>query len=114
MSFSQEVGQFFALSLSQSARLEQALSALQHHLHHRKQNFPSTPEQSEQEYQHFVQVIATFGLTAEQIPSLMEHLYAMPEFRVLVKRLIDCFYQAGGDREQFNELYQQILMDEQI
>lgn len=44
----------------------------------------------------------------------MEHLYAMPEFRVLVKRLIDCFYQAGGDREQFNELYQQILMDEQI
>ena len=31
-----------------------------------------------------------------------------------VNETIDCFYQAGGDREQFNELYQQILMDEQI
>ena len=110
MSFSQEVGQFFALSLSQSAQLEQALSAFARHL----ESVPQTSEPSTQHYQNFIQIVTDFGVTAAQIPNLMERLYALSQFRALVKQLLDCFYQAGGNREEFTELYQQILMDEQI
>ena len=111
MSFSQEVAQFFALSNAQSRQFEAALNAFEQQIQLAEEN---TPEGSNQSYQKFTQLIAEFGFDENNVEALMSHLYAIAQYRPLVRTLIPSYYQAGGDRNRFEELYHEILIDERI
>ena len=112
MSFSQEVGQFFALTETQSAQLEAGFIRLE-------QDAPpadgvNPPAFAAAVYQKFEQLIAAFGFDENNVEALLEHLYGTERYRQLVTYIVPSYYNAGGDRMVFEEIYQEMLSDEQI
>ena len=114
MSFSQEVGQFFALTEAQSAQLEAGLTALEQDFQQAGDETENTPESAGNFYQKFQQLMAEFGIPENKEEQLLDHLYATEQYRQLVSYIISSYYQSDGDRSRFEELYQQILTDEQV
>lgn len=114
MSFSEEVGQFFALTESQSVQLEAGLIALEKSFQQAETDVVNTAEFSSRFYQKFQQLIMAFGFDANNVEALLDHLYATERYRQLVTYIVPSYYNAGGDRQVFEELYQEMLSDEQI
>ena len=114
MSFSQEVGQFFALTETQSAQLEAGLITLEQDFQQAGKDEVHTPEFARAFYQQFEQRIAAFGFNENNVEALLEHLYGTERYRQLVTYIVPSYYNAGGDRMVFEEIYQEMLSDEQI
>ena len=112
MSFSQEVGQFFALTETQSAQLEAGFISLEQGF--QQADEVNTPEFARAFYQKFEQLIAAFGFDENNVEALLEHLYGTERYRQLVTYIVPSYYNAGGDRMLFEEIYQEMLSDEQI
>ena len=114
MSFSQEVGQFFALTETQSALLEAGFISLEQDFQQAAADEVNTPEFARAFYQKFEQLIAPFGFDENNVEALLEHLYGTERYRQLVTYIVPSYYNAGGDRMVFEEIYQEMLSDEQI
>lgn len=114
MSFSEEVGQFFALTEPQSAQLEAGLIALEQAFQQAESDVVNTPEFASRFYQKFQQLITAFGIDEKNVEAFLDHLYGTERYRQLVTYIVPSYYNAGGDRKVFEELYQQMLSDEQI
>ena len=114
MSFSQEVGQFFDLTAAQSSQLEMGLLALQQAFLQAESDVVNTPAFASRFYQKFQQLIGDFGFNDSTVEALLDHLYGTERYRQLVTYIVPSYYNAGGDRAVFEELYQEMLSDEQI
>ena len=114
MSFSQEVGQFFDLTETQSTQLEAGLMSLEKYFQQAGKDEVNTQEFARAFYQKFEQLIAAFGFDENNVEALLEHLYGTARYRQLVTYIIPSYYHAGGDRMVFEEIYQEMLSDEQI
>ena len=114
MSFSEEIGQFFALTEAQSAQLEAGLIALEQAFQQAESDVVNTPEFASRFYQKFQQMIRAFAIDENHVEAFLEHLYATERYRQLVTYIVPSYYAAGGDRKVFEELYQEMLSDEQI
>ena len=114
MSFSEEVGQFFALTEPQSAQLEAGLVALEQAFQQAESDVVNTPAFAGRFYQKFQQLITAFGIDENNVEAFLDHLYGTERYRQLVTYIVPSYYNAGGDRQVFEELYQEMLSDEQI
>ncbi|MFH7766724.1 hypothetical protein [Acinetobacter sp. BSP-28] len=114
MSFSQEVGQFFDLTAAQSSQLEMGLMALQHAFLQAESDVVNTPAFASRFYQKFQQLIGDLGFNDNNVEALLDHLYGTEKYRQLVSSIISSYYTSGGERSKFEEIYQQILSDEQV
>ncbi|MFD1438794.1 hypothetical protein [Acinetobacter terrae] len=114
MSFSEEVGQFFALTETQSVQLEAGLVALEQAFQQAESDVVNTPAFSGRFYQKFQQLITAFGIDENNVEAFLDHLYGTERYRQLVTYIVPSYYNAGGDRQVFEELYQEMLSDEQI
>ncbi|MGX5700725.1 hypothetical protein ACWKWF_14245 [Acinetobacter kookii] len=114
MSFSQEVGQFFNLTAAQSSQLEMGLLALQQAFLQAESDVVNTPAFASRFYQKFQHLIGDFGFNDNNVEALLDHLYGTETYRQLVTWIVSSYYNAGGERSRFEEIYQQILSDEQV
>ncbi len=114
MSFSQEVGQFFDLTAVQGSQLEMGLIALEHAFLQAESDVVNSPEFAGRFYQKFQQLLAEVGFDEHHVEALLDHLYGTERYRQLVSYIISSYYNAGGERSKFEEIYQQILSDEQV
>ena len=114
MSFLEEVGQFFALTEPQSAQLEAGLIALETYFQQAEADVVNTQEFARTFYQKFQQLMTQFGIDENNLEALLDHLYGTERYRQLVTYIVPSYYNAGGDRAVFEELYQEMLSDEQI
>jgi len=114
MSFAEEVGQFFALTEPQSAQLEAGLIALEQAFQQAESDVVNTPAFASRFYQKFQQLITAFAIDENNVEAFLDHLYATERYRQLVTYIVPSYYNAGGDRKVFEELYQEMLSDEQI
>jgi hypothetical protein len=114
MSFSPEVIQFFTLTATQAEQLHNGLNRLQQTFQQAEADVVNTPEFSKRYYQKFQQLALESGITEPQFETLLSHLYGDPRYRAVVNAIVSSFYCAGGDRSIFEEIYQQILSEEQI
>ena len=114
MSFSYFLGQFFALTETQSAQLEAGFIRLEQDFQRGAADEGNTPEFARAVYPEFEQLIAAFGFDENNVEALLEHLYGTERYRQLVTYIVPSYYNAGGDRMVFEEIYQEMLSDEQI
>ncbi len=111
MSFSEEVGQFFALTEPQSAQLEAGLIALEQAFQQAESDVVNTPEFASRFYQKFQQLAAQNGLSEADIEPLVNVLYFTEDHQQAVTYIVPSFYNSGGDREVFSDTYQLMMED---
>ena len=107
MSFSEEVGQFFALTAAQSAQLEAGLIALEQAFQQAESDVVNMPAFASRFYQKFQQLIRAFAGLMKIMWKLFWSIYMQRKDTVnLVTYIVPSYYAAGGDRKVFEELYQ--------
>ena len=100
MSFFKQIGEPYGLSEEQSSQLEIGLKEL-------KRDF--NPEFAAEFYQKFENLISEFGFDDGNVEALVSNLYDLDEYRGLVTYIIPSYYNAGGDRDMFEDTYQQMI-----
>ena len=109
MTFHKEVGIPFGLSESQSAQLEEGLKSLENEFH--AADDVNAESFAKKFYQQFEYLIKACGIADGDLEALVNHLYFTQETQEIVTFIIPSFYNAGGDREVFNDTYDLMMAD---
>ena len=107
MSFYNQVAEAFGLSPAQVDRLEVELKRLQNKFN---QSNDSDNQNFEAEfYQDFEKISQSYGIDENQMEVWVDYLYHSSDYQQLAMFVITSYYNMGGDREQFDYIYEQML-----
>lgn len=96
----EQISATYGLNSTPSEQLQTALSNLAKCFN---------PEEIESFYPQFEKIAAEYGISEERIETFVEQLYAHPQFTNLVTLIVPSFYSVGGDRMQFEDIYDQMM-----
>lgn len=109
MTFHQEVGIPFGLSVMKSAQLEVGLEVLKNGF----EQIKNTNEESSARkfYQAFEDLVSECGIVDGELDVLVNHLFFTDETHEIITYVVSSYYRAGGDPHRFKDTYQLIRTD---